>query len=93
MRVMGEGGGLDLRARQAVAEGELDGPRLLTVGRPIASSRSHQGGPHGVDGVQAVRQALREEAAKGVDWIKVLLTGGVNAVGLGPTEAGAKQCA
>lgn len=87
MRVMGEGGGIDLRARDAISAGELDGPRLFTAGRPIASSRSHQGGEHGIDGVAAVREAVRKEAAKGVDWIKILLTGGVNSTGIGATEA------
>lgn len=87
MRVMGEGGGIDLRAREAISAGALDGPRLFTAGRPIASSRSHQGGEHGIDGVAAVREAVRKEAAKGVDWIKILLTGGVNSTGIGATEA------
>ena len=82
MRVMGEGQNIDLRAKDAIAEGILRGPRLLCSGAPICPSFSHQAPPNGgADGVEGVRRAVRMAIAGGVDWIKLLATGGVNAPG------------
>ncbi|MCB1500267.1 MAG: amidohydrolase family protein [Bauldia sp.] len=82
IRVMGEGAGLDYRARQAIRDGVIVGPRLLCSGAPICPSFSHQAAPGGgVDGVEGVRTAVRRAVARGADWIKLVVTGGINAAG------------
>jgi imidazolonepropionase-like amidohydrolase len=88
LRVMGEGGGLDFKARDAVAEGTLSGPRLLCSGVPVCPSSSHQAAPSGgADGIDGVRHAVRRLVAQGTDWIKLVVTGGVNARGERATAA------
>ncbi len=87
LRVMGEGDGFDLRAARAVREGEIEGPALVTSGFPITPSHGHQRGARGFDGEEAIRHAVRENIRAGADWIKLVLTGGVNSVGLGPRDA------
>lgn len=82
IRVMGEGSGLDFRARQAIRDGTIEGPRLLCSGTPICPSFSHQAAPGGgADGVEGVRRAVRRTVARGADWIKLVVTGGINAAG------------
>jgi imidazolonepropionase-like amidohydrolase len=88
LRVMGEGRGLDFRARQAVAEGIIPGPSLLCSGTPVCPSSSHQAAPGGgADGVEGVRAAVRRAVAAGADWIKLVVTGGINAAGERATAA------
>ena len=87
LRVMGEGDGFDIRAAKAVAEREIDGPSLVTSGFPITPSHGHQRGTIGFDGESAIRHAVRTNLQAGCDWIKVVLTGGVNSLGLGPRSA------
>lgn len=63
--------------RTAADEGAIVAPRMKLAGRAITAS-----GGHGsflsvqVDGVDAVRRAVRVEAKAGADWIKVMVTGG-----------------
>ncbi len=86
LRVMGEGHAFDVVVRDAVEAGRVPSPRLLTSGAPITPSHGHQAPPVGFDGVEGVRLGVRRNLKAGVDWIKLVLTGGVNAVGLGPTD-------
>jgi imidazolonepropionase-like amidohydrolase len=82
MRVMGEGQGLDAEMAEAVTSGQIDGPDLVRCGAPIAPSTSHQAPPEGgADSIEAIKGAVRERASQGVDFIKLVLTGGVNASG------------
>jgi imidazolonepropionase-like amidohydrolase len=82
MRVMGEGHGMDYRARDAIRRGMLEGPDLICSGTPICPSHSHQAAPTGgADGVDGVRHAVRKRIAEGADWLKLVVTGGVNAPG------------
>lgn len=81
-RVMGEGNGLDLELSSAVRDGLVEGPKLVVCGEPIAPTGSHQapaGG--GIDTPAALRQAVRLRAAAGVDFLKLVLTGGINGAG------------
>jgi len=88
MRVMGEGHGLDYRARDAIRRGSLDGPGLICSGTPVCPTHSHQAAPSGgADGVDAVRRAVRQRIAEGADWLKLVVTGGVNAPGERATTA------
>lgn len=87
LRVMGEGGGFDTAVRDAINAGMLPGPHLLTSGHPITPTHGHQAPPgEAYDGVEGVRRGVRLNLKHRVDWIKLVLTGGVNSVGLGPTD-------
>jgi imidazolonepropionase-like amidohydrolase len=82
MRVMGEGHGLDATMASLVAAGNINGPDLVRCGAPVAPSGSHQSPPGGgADGAEAVRLAVCDRAREGVDFLKLVLTGGVNASG------------
>jgi imidazolonepropionase-like amidohydrolase len=78
-----EGAGFaDVALRDAVAQGLIPGPRILTATRAIVASGCY--GPAGfdprwdvpkgaqvADGVEGVRRAVREQIAAGADWVKV----------------------
>jgi imidazolonepropionase-like amidohydrolase len=69
--------GLGVALRNAVASGELQGPRLLVSGPVVTKPRGHF---HfcGIEanGVGEVRKAVDTLAASGVDHIKVMASGG-----------------
>jgi imidazolonepropionase-like amidohydrolase len=77
LRIMGEEDWLDVYARQAVDEGDLEGPRLSIATRGLAPSNGHGRGRRGFDGIDEVRRAARENLAQGADFLKVFATGGV----------------
>jgi imidazolonepropionase-like amidohydrolase len=79
-----------LALRQAVAEGSIPGPRIVTVGRfiertggaddptfmPLAWTRAGEYyGPRLADGADDCRRAVREQLRDGADWIKTCSTG------------------
>jgi imidazolonepropionase-like amidohydrolase len=80
-----EGAGYaDVSLKRAIDEGLVRGPRLFIATRAIVASSSYGPGPRGfrpdialpsgaaeVTGVDAVMQAVREQAGHGADWIKV----------------------
>ncbi len=87
MRCLHEVSGIDLAWAAAFRAGEPPGPRLRCAGQAIRTT-----GGHGsvfprrflefedaveADGPAAVARAVRSQAERGVDWIKVLLTGGL----------------
>ncbi|MBI4184133.1 MAG: amidohydrolase family protein [Proteobacteria bacterium] len=86
LRVMGEGQGFDFAVRDAVAAGLVAGPNLVPTGHPITPTHGHQAPREGYDGVEGVRRGVRQNLKAGAEWIKLVLTGGVNAVGLGPRD-------
>ncbi|MFG2486848.1 amidohydrolase family protein [Streptomyces virginiae] len=76
-RDLGDRGGLAVRLRDEIAGGHVPGPRLLSAGTPLTVPGGHcwfMGGE--VDGTDAIRAAIRRNAAAGVDLIKVMATGG-----------------
>jgi imidazolonepropionase-like amidohydrolase len=77
IRVMGEEDWLDVHAKQAIAGGDLEGPRLSIATRGLAPSNGHGKGREGFDGVDALRRAARENLGAGADFLKVFATGGV----------------
>jgi imidazolonepropionase-like amidohydrolase len=77
LRIMGEEDWLDVHTRQAIAEGDLQGPRLSVATRGLAPTNGHGRGRLGFDGVDEVRRAARENLAQGADFLKVFATGGV----------------
>ncbi|MFG2179989.1 amidohydrolase family protein [Streptomyces abikoensis] len=77
VRDLGDRGGLALRLRDAIAAGDVPGPRILAAGRPLTVPGGHcwfLGGE--VEGEDAIREMVRRNADEGVDVIKVMATGG-----------------
>jgi imidazolonepropionase-like amidohydrolase len=80
-----EGAGYaDVSVKQAINEGLIPGPRLFVATRAIVATASYGPGPRGfrpdldlpggaqeVSGVDAAMAAVREQAARGADWIKI----------------------
>jgi imidazolonepropionase-like amidohydrolase len=80
-----EGAGFeDVSIKRAITQGLIPGPRLQVATRAIVATASYGPGPRGfrpdldlpqggqpVSGVAQVLEAVREQAARGADWIKV----------------------
>jgi len=78
--------------RNAIARGALVGPRLFVAGIPISITGGHadlnplapdvviQPLPNIADTVEEAHRAVRHDLRNGVDWIKVMATGGVSDV-------------
>ena len=63
--------------KQGIERGFIPGPRMVISGRPITITGGHcwpMGGE--ADGIDGVRQAVRQLVKEGVDFIKVMTTGG-----------------
>jgi len=100
VRNVGAPGFTDVALRDAIADGEIPGPRLIVSGPPVGITGGHCADnnllpPHfnavgeGVaDGPWAVRQAVRRNVKYDVDMIKTCSTGGVLSRG---TQVGAPQ--
>jgi len=90
VRDMGAKNHIDLAFRAAVKQGvHKAAPRVLPSGRPITMTGGHcwQIGRQ-ADGIDDARRAAREQIKAGVDWIKLMATGGILTQG---TEIGAPQ--
>lgn len=75
----------DVSLRRAIEDGLIDGPRLLVATRAIVATASYGPAPRGLrqdvcctpqgaqeaSGVPEVTRAVREQAGRGADWIKV----------------------
>ena len=87
VRCVDEAEGIDLAWRTTFAAGTSPGPRVLAAGRAIRTTGGHgtahprvpvrMHDMHVVDGPTAMARAVREQVELGVDWIKVMLTGGL----------------
>jgi len=76
-RDLGGRGYLGVSVRDAIADGTLRGPRLLTAGPPLTVTGGHcwfMGAE--ADGEQEVRRMVRQHHKHGVDLIKIMSTGG-----------------
>jgi imidazolonepropionase-like amidohydrolase len=88
-----------LDVRSAIQEGLFPGPRLTGAGHYfsitggggdlnfIAPEHAVAGDGLVIDGVDAVRKAVREEVKHGSDWIKVLASGAMMSAGNDPNRA------
>jgi imidazolonepropionase-like amidohydrolase len=64
-------------ARDAVADGRIAGPRVVTSGQPITVTGGHcHWFSHECDSVADVRTAVRRQVRDGADWIKLIVSGG-----------------
>src|ERR1700761_6617983 len=87
------GSGVNISLRKAIQKGKVDGPRIITAGRAISASGGHMdnsvgfrddafnhkmGPDDGVaDGRDELIKAVRLQAKRGSDVIKIASTGGV----------------
>lgn len=98
VRNLGDGDGVTLALRDAVAAGKVQGPRILDAGMGISAQTGHADPTLGLreelhsaletynlcSGADDCRRAVREHVARGVDVVKFAATGGVNSrIGLG----------
>jgi imidazolonepropionase-like amidohydrolase len=81
-RDLGAAETLAIDAREAVADGQILGPRVQSVGRNVVMTGGH-GHWFGreADGPHEVRKAVREQLKAGADAIKCMATGGVLTTG------------
>jgi imidazolonepropionase-like amidohydrolase len=77
-RIMTEEHHIDYEFRDAIARGELHGPRLLVSGAGLSPPGGHGCIGPGVAGVDALRAAVRDRVDHGADHIKIFTTGGVS---------------
>jgi len=89
------GSGVNISLRDAIKGGYVDGPRIITVGKSLATTGGHadptngwkedlMGSPDPADGVlngvAEAREAVRQRYKNGADHIKITATGGVLSV-------------
>jgi len=77
-RDLGGGDFSELALRDAVADGRVPGPRILCAGQPLTRPDGHchfWGG--GASSPEEQRAVITRQIDHGVDWIKVMATGGV----------------
>ena len=74
MRTLSDRNFLDVSLREAIQEGEVPGPRLVTSTRAIRSTHGWGSSAVVVDGVEEMRRAVRENILWGADVIKLMIT-------------------
>ncbi|MFM7198004.1 MAG: amidohydrolase family protein [Chloroflexota bacterium] len=77
LRDLGTPGTIAFRLRDAARQGIVESPRLVLAGRPITITGGHLWyfGQE-ADGVDSVRQAVRQVVKEGADVVKIIATGG-----------------
>jgi imidazolonepropionase-like amidohydrolase len=92
VRNLGDSSGATLALRDAVAAGDLPGPRIIDAGWGISTTSGHADSTLSLsedlhaavnqenlcDGVESCRRAVRLHIRRGVDVIKIATTAGVN---------------
>jgi imidazolonepropionase-like amidohydrolase len=76
---------VDVHYRRGLELGLVEGPRTFICGRPIIATGGHT--PYmgrQVDGPLEARKATREQLSVGVDWVKMMVTGGIMTRGTDP---------
>jgi imidazolonepropionase-like amidohydrolase len=87
IRDLGDRGFATLSLREEYRRGTRMGPELLVAGPPLTRRGGHcwfLGGE--ADSAEALVDAVYERAARGVDWIKVMATGGFTTEGTDPWQ-------
>jgi len=95
VRNLGDTMNVTIALRDAIAAGDVPGPRIFSAARSIASTGGHADptngwashimgdpGPHEgvINGMADARKAVRQRYKDGADWIKITATGGVLSV-------------
>jgi len=87
IRDLGDRDFATLSLREEYRRGTTMGPELMVAGPPLTPSGGHcwfLGGE--ADGAEALVDAVNARAARGVDWIKVMATGGFTTIGTDPWQ-------
>lgn len=89
------GSGVNVALRNAINAGKIDGPRILTAEKSLATTGGHADPTNGakrelmgdpgpkegvVNSVEDAKKAVRQRYKNGADWIKITATGGVLSV-------------
>ncbi|WP_179319069.1 metal-dependent hydrolase family protein [Winogradskyella helgolandensis] len=89
------GSGVNIPLRNAINAGKIDGPRIFTAGKSLATTGGHADPTNGsnknimgdpgpkegvVNGVEDAKKAVRQRYKNGADLIKITATGGVLSV-------------
>jgi imidazolonepropionase-like amidohydrolase len=88
IRDLGDRNYVSLTLRDWFRNGVEVGPEILAAGPPITVTRGHcwfLGGE--ADGADGIRQAVHERASRGVDVIKIMVTGGNMTPTVGPHQS------
>ncbi len=95
VRNLGDSFNVTVALREAIEDGDVPGPMILTAAKAIGSTGGHADPTNGwaqaimgdpgpregvVNGVADARKAVRQRYKDGADWIKVTATGGVLSV-------------
>jgi len=80
-RIMTEVHDIDFEFKERIALGEVTGPRLHVSGPGLSPPGGHGSAGAGVSGPENLREAVRRNAGKGADHIKMFTTGGVSSSG------------
>ena len=79
IRDMGSPFGIASQVRDAIQNDLVSGPMILSSGQPISTIGGHFTPiSHGVKGEDAVRKAVEEQITNGVDFIKIMASGGLS---------------
>ncbi|MFC4555391.1 metal-dependent hydrolase family protein [Georgenia faecalis] len=85
VRTLGDADAMDIKAKRAIDEGKIPGPRIIPAVAPITRTGGHAHFMGTVaDGEDAVRRAVRQHLATGARWIKVMASGGNSTPGSDP---------
>lgn len=86
------GSGVNVALRNAINAGKIDGPRIFTAEKSLASTGGHADPTNGakrdlmgdpgpalgvINGIDDAKKAVRQRYKNGADWIKITATGGV----------------
>jgi imidazolonepropionase-like amidohydrolase len=84
-RDLGGPGTVTIQLRDAIRGNRTAGPRLLVAGQPITTrgGHCHWLGRH-AHSPEEVRDAVRSLVESGVDWVKLMITGGMSTPGIDP---------
>lgn len=74
-RCLGDKNFIDLYLKDAVNQGLIEGPRIITATRGIKAGHAHGFVGTVFSGKEAVRMAVRENLQRGADFIKIFITG------------------
>ena len=76
-----------LALRDMIDAGSFVGPRILACGRAITTTAGHTYTDWGVDTADGMKKAVRWLASHGVDFIKILVSGGTTTPGTNITRS------
>jgi imidazolonepropionase-like amidohydrolase len=87
VRDCGDRGYVTLALRDAIASGLAIGPRILASGPPITTTAGHLHWCDGTaDSIDEIKKRVRTLCTAGVDWVKVMASGGNMTAGSIPLE-------